>query len=241
MRPTVLLSLTRLYLILVSVVCFVLGAVLEMIGTASLSAIGNTNPVSAAIPDSPDSWVMCAMGIYLVGLAAIHCGFACTPHCTSMLCSHFLLLNSGLAFVGSVVLLGLELSGVHMVQPSTWDALRKDGVLNGTHGDDGLSGFAATVLQPDVLRLVSIVLVPVMLLALIAEVYLLCCLADREQGEDVSGTLVTLQLNPRFAFSKSRLRKPTHLVKPSREKPHAAGTLIAPCEESGGSRINADI
>jgi len=222
----------RVCVLLTAAVLFVIGALLELIGSSSLSAIGNANPLSAAIPDEPDSWVMVVLGFYFVGLAAVKCGFACTH--TQRLCNQVVLVNSVLALVGSVVLLALNLSGIPILQPSVWRALGQSwlhAATNGT-GANGLVGFASSVLSPDAVLYASIALVPMLLLTLLAEIYLVRCGGDRSEGK---GALVA----PRgVAWNRSARNPP-------KSQPATQGrrdTHLVTCgERSGGSLMGAEI
>lgn len=235
----------RMYLLLVSAVLFFPGAVLVIIGSGSLSAIGNSNPLSAAIPDDPDSWVIIALGFYFTALSTVQCGFACMPCRSCGICSHLILCNSGVAFVGSVVMLVLNLNGVPILQPSAWRALGQDsiyGAANDTSGLHGLAEFASAVLPPDALLYFSIALVPTLTLALLANICVIY-LGSYERSE-AKRTLMSQQAASPRVYKKRPIKANAVGVADTRIarcEGHVEGDVEGAGQSGALSLISADV
>ena len=188
----------RFFLILVGLFIGTIAMCIEVIASASLSAMGNSNPVSNAIPDWPDAWMLFLVGAFMLGVAALKCALGCCgvgsgvnfdrgKYRCSFCGPESVLCNSVVALIAAIVLMAFVLGGSRLLSDDAWAALRGQAVERagtlpvGSNTTSSLQTFAADVFSPGVLTPMSVLLVILLVCALLVEIALIYCM----RGEQV--------------------------------------------------------
>lgn len=169
-------TILRVYLVLLGVLLLTVGISVELIAAASLELVGNRNPLTQYIPDWPNSWMFLLVGCFLVGGAALYCSVGLNP---SLCGRNLLIFSASVLFTGTLVLLILILSGMELLHPEVWVAMREHAASIATGGSSNnatseLPSIVKEVLSPSFVQPFIVVLTILVLLSLFAETFLLC-------------------------------------------------------------------
>jgi hypothetical protein len=184
--------LARIYIVLVGLLLGSFAIVLLLIGSGSLSLVGNNNPLSWAIPDWPDSWCLIIFGAVGASFSIGKCvagisgsSRGCLFNNSTVIC------NSVLALISVLVLMGFVYSGYQLMSDAAWATVRNEATsttgqiispTGGNTSDTTMVDIVATICSPSFLRVGILVLVLLLALSLLFEYLLLCVDVDGRQA-----------------------------------------------------------
>ena len=183
----------RIYIVLVGVLLCILAFVLLLVGSGSLSLVGNDNPLSSAIPDWPDSWSLIIFGTVGTGFSIAKCIAGISGSWRGCLFNNATIIcNSALALICMIVLMGFVFNGYHLISDSAWAVIRNEATSttgqiitpSGANASDAtLIDVVATICSPSFLHTAVLVLVLLLALSLLLEYLLLCKDVDGRQPD----------------------------------------------------------